>query len=97
MPSTPEEVLVAGVFAELLEVPSVGVEQDFLELGGNSLLAAQLIDGIRKRSGTRLRIRQVLGTPTVPAPRRAARARPACRWGTARPRTGRTAVEATRP
>ncbi|MGW4059289.1 amino acid adenylation domain-containing protein [Amycolatopsis sp. NPDC004747] len=66
-PSTPEELLVAEVFAKLLEVPSVGVEQDFVELGGNSLLAAQLVNGIHERSGVRLRIRQVLENPTVRA------------------------------
>lgn len=66
-PSTPDEVLVAEIFAKLLEVPavSVGVEQDFIELGGNSLLAAQLINGIRERNGVRLQIRQVLENPTV--------------------------------
>ncbi|MGH3758439.1 amino acid adenylation domain-containing protein [Actinophytocola sp.] len=64
-PSTSEELLVADVFAKLLEVPSVGVEQRFIELGGNSLLAAQLVNEIHERSGVRLRIRQVLENPTV--------------------------------
>ena len=65
MPATPEEVLVAAVFVELLDLPSVGVEQNFVELGGNSLLAARLVNGIHERSGVRLRVRQVLENPTV--------------------------------
>jgi amino acid adenylation domain-containing protein len=66
-PTTATEVLVAAVFAEVLAVPSVGVEQSFLELGGNSLLAAQLINEIHARSGVRLRMSQVLDEPTVEA------------------------------
>jgi amino acid adenylation domain-containing protein len=66
-PSTPEELLVAELFCELLGVSSVGIELDFLELGGNSLLASQLINGIHKRSGIRLRVKQVLTNPTVRA------------------------------
>jgi nonribosomal peptide synthetase DhbF len=66
-PSTPEELLVAGLFAELLGVSSVGAEQDFVELGGNSLLISRLINEIHKRSGVRLRIRKILEDPSVQA------------------------------
>jgi amino acid adenylation domain-containing protein len=66
-PATPEERLVAELFADLLGVPSVGVEQNFFELGGNSLLAGRLINETRKRSGVRLRVRHVLENPTVQA------------------------------
>lgn len=66
-PSTPQERLVAEVFGELLAVPAVGAEQNFLELGGNSLLAAQLVNEIHQRGGVRLRIRQVFENPTVAA------------------------------
>lgn len=66
-PVTPAERLVGELFAELLDVPAVGIEQDFFELGGNSLLAGRLIQEVRKRSGVRLRIRQVLENPSVQA------------------------------
>ncbi|GAO11278.1 non-ribosomal peptide synthetase adenylation domain protein [Streptomyces lydicamycinicus] len=66
-PSTPEELLVAGLFAELLGVSSVGAEQDFVELGGNSLLISRLINEIHKRSGVRLRIKKILEDPSVQA------------------------------
>jgi acyl-coenzyme A synthetase/AMP-(fatty) acid ligase len=66
-PATPEERLVAKLFADLLGVSSVGVEQNFFELGGNSLLAGQLINETHQRSGVRLRVRQVLANPTVQA------------------------------
>ncbi len=66
-PVTPAERLVAGLFADLLDVPAVGVEQDFFELGGNSLLAGRLVQEVRARTGVRLRIRQVLENPSVQA------------------------------
>ncbi|WP_084655262.1 non-ribosomal peptide synthetase [Nocardia altamirensis] len=40
-PETPVQETVAGVFAELLEVERIGLDDSFFELGGNSLLAAR--------------------------------------------------------
>ncbi|WP_268960748.1 non-ribosomal peptide synthetase, partial [Rhodococcus sp. T7] len=42
-PTTPVEEIVAGVFAEILGVERVGLDDDFFALGGNSLIATQLI------------------------------------------------------
>ncbi|MGA9871438.1 MAG: amino acid adenylation domain-containing protein [Rhodococcus sp. (in: high G+C Gram-positive bacteria)] len=42
-PSTPVEELVAGVYAELLDVPKVGLDDDFFLLGGNSLIATRVV------------------------------------------------------
>ncbi|TJZ59037.1 amino acid adenylation domain-containing protein [Streptomyces piniterrae] len=41
-PSTPEEELLAGLFAQVLGLPSVGVRDRFFELGGDSILSIQL-------------------------------------------------------
>src|SRR5690606_5104109 len=41
-PSTPIEEIVAGVYAEVLEIDRVGADDDFFELGGNSLIATQV-------------------------------------------------------
>lgn len=46
-PRDPLEELVAGVWAEVLEVPRVGVHDSFLDLGGQSLLANQVAVRIR--------------------------------------------------
>ncbi|MDH6112893.1 amino acid adenylation domain-containing protein [Kitasatospora sp. MAP12-15] len=64
-PATPEEVLVAELFTELLGATSIGVEQDFIALGGNSLLAGRLINELHQRSGVRVRIKKIFEDSTV--------------------------------
>ena len=42
-PRTPVEAAVAAIWREVLSVDAVGVHDPFLELGGNSLLAARIV------------------------------------------------------
>jgi enterobactin synthetase component F len=58
-PGSRYEVVLSGLFAELLGLPLVGVDDDFFELGGHSLLAAQLAGRIRSLFGIGLSIRTV--------------------------------------
>ncbi|MCU0789979.1 MAG: amino acid adenylation domain-containing protein, partial [Nitratireductor sp.] len=41
-PRTPVEKLVAGLWSELLELEKIGIDDDFFDLGGHSLLVLQL-------------------------------------------------------
>ena len=46
-PRTPLEEVIAGIWADVLHLEQVGVEENFFELGGHSLLATQVIARVR--------------------------------------------------
>lgn len=50
---------------DVLEDPSLESDSNFFEAGGNSLLAAVLIERLEKQTGRNLRIRNVLQNPTA--------------------------------
>ncbi|MCW3816658.1 SDR family NAD(P)-dependent oxidoreductase [Micromonospora sp. DR5-3] len=64
-PSTELEKTIAQVWRDGLGVAEVGVDDDFFSLGGNSLVAVQLIAAMRKATGVRLPMRSLFETPTV--------------------------------
>ena len=64
-PRSVEEELLAGIFAEVLEVERVGVDDDFFDLGGHSLQATRLIGRVRRAFGIGVPIRAVFDHPTV--------------------------------
>ena len=56
---------IAGIWSEVLGVENVGPDDDFFALGGNSLVAVQLIGQVRKAVGVRLPMRALFDAPTV--------------------------------
>ena len=64
-PRTPEEELVAKIWADILGVEQVGVDDNFFEFGGNSLLATQIISRIQEICEVKLPIHILLEKPTV--------------------------------
>jgi amino acid adenylation domain-containing protein len=64
-PRTPEEEIVADLWADLLGRPHAGIRDDFFELGGHSLLGLQLIARLRSDTGVELEPRSLFEAPTV--------------------------------
>ncbi|WP_444543832.1 amino acid adenylation domain-containing protein [Nocardia pneumoniae] len=64
-PSTPIEEIVAGVFADVLGVDQVGADDDFFALGGNSLVATQVVARLSAALDARVSVRTLFDAPVV--------------------------------
>ncbi|GAA4525578.1 hypothetical protein GCM10023192_06450 [Amycolatopsis samaneae] len=78
-PDSETEKVLCALFAEIVGVDRVGVDDTFNDLGGNSALAMRLIARIREELGEDLPIRQLFSSPTPAGIARAlaAKSRPA--------------------
>ncbi|MFC4909840.1 amino acid adenylation domain-containing protein [Actinomadura gamaensis] len=85
-PRDDRETAVAAIFAELLGVDRAGLDDDFFDLGGDSLIAMRVVSRVRRALGVELPVRALFEHPTVEAL--------AARIGAA---AGGEAAEATRP
>ncbi|MFH8254109.1 amino acid adenylation domain-containing protein [Streptomyces roseolus] len=64
-PRTAAETALCALFAEVLGVPGITLDDDFFALGGHSLLAVRLAGRIRAELGLRLDIRTIFDHRTV--------------------------------
>jgi acyl carrier protein len=64
-PRTETETQLAAIWADVLKKERVGATDDFLELGGHSLMAIRVLGKISKTFGVRLALRTLFDAPTV--------------------------------
>ncbi len=66
-PRTPIERVLAGIWAQVLGVAEVGIDDNFFALGGHSLVATQLLARLRDAFQVELPLRTLFEAPTVAA------------------------------
>ncbi|SNS19585.1 amino acid adenylation domain-containing protein, partial [Rhodococcoides kyotonense] len=64
-PSTPTESAVTAVFAEVLGVATVGVDDNFFDLGGTSLVATRIVPALETAVGVRVPLQALFLDPTA--------------------------------
>jgi aryl carrier-like protein len=64
-PQTPTEQSIAAVWQDLLHLSEVGTEDNFFDLGGNSLLLVQVHARLQKIFGEQLKVVDLFEHPTI--------------------------------
>jgi amino acid adenylation domain-containing protein len=64
-PQSRRQELLCSLFAEVLGVPRVGLDDSFFDLHGESLMAMRLVSAIQDRLGAELLVSDIFDTPTV--------------------------------
>src|ERR1043166_2030230 len=66
-PRNETEEMVAAIWAQVMQLDQVGMEENFFALGGHSLLAMQVMSRIRQVFAVEVQLRSFLENPTVAA------------------------------
>jgi hypothetical protein len=64
-PTTDLERMIEKIWCSVLELDSVGVDDGFFDMGGNSLLASKVMARLGRALGKMLSIRLVFEAPTI--------------------------------
>lgn len=64
-PRNEKETILVQIWQEVLNLSKIGVNDNFLELGGHSLKAISLVSKIQEKLGQSLQVKQVFSHPTI--------------------------------
>ncbi len=64
-PRSAVEILLAGIWSEILGVEGIGTADNFFELGGHSLLATQVLARVRQVLEVEIAVKRLFETPTL--------------------------------
>ncbi len=64
-PRTPTEIKLAAIWSEILNLPDIGVDANFFEIGGDSLLATGLLLRVSEVFGNQPDLTQFFEIPTI--------------------------------
>ena len=64
-PQSPDELALARIWSRVLGIPEIGVRDDFFDLGGDSLLAVEVMTAIRHELGIDLTLGVLASSPTI--------------------------------
>ncbi|KFN01510.1 non-ribosomal peptide synthetase [Bacillus clarus] len=65
MARNPKEEILSDLFAEVLGLSRIGIDDNFFEMGGHSLIASRLMGRIRETLGVEVGIGKLFETPTI--------------------------------
>ncbi|MBU9763360.1 amino acid adenylation domain-containing protein, partial [Mycobacterium sp. TNTM28] len=64
-PSTATEEILAGIYAQVLGVDRVGIDDSFFDLGGDSIMAMRVVSAVNTTLDAGLAVRTLFDAPTV--------------------------------
>ncbi|MCI8212139.1 hypothetical protein AUC61_21640 [Pseudomonas sp. S25] len=64
-PHTDSQIRLAAIWAEVLKVDQVGLQDNFFNLGGHSLLAVQIVSRVRRQFAVDLQLRALFDTENL--------------------------------
>ncbi len=64
LPESPAEKIICQVWEQVLNIDAVGVEDNYFELGGDSILALQVVTQMR-RQGWEVKVKDIFGQQSV--------------------------------
>ncbi|HEY9857485.1 MAG TPA: non-ribosomal peptide synthetase, partial [Stenomitos sp.] len=64
-PRSPVEEVLAAIWGEVLDIEQVGIEDNFFDIGGHSLLLVAILSRLREKLGVDLSVRQILENPEI--------------------------------